>query len=211
MANIKVISFVNMKGGVAKTTLTANIAWALTTIYKKNVLMIDVDMQANLSQYFMKPKDYADLINKKGKFENKLTVMDIYQKKMARPSTVKESDTSIEEPEVNIENLKRTIYSGPESTLDLIPSTLELVYLDHTDAENRLKRFINEIKENYHYILIDCPPTMSFFTKSALIASDAYLIPIKPDHLSSFGFLLLERVIKQLEYDYEIKLMQLVG
>ncbi len=210
MSNIKVISFVNMKGGVAKTTLTANVAWALTHFHSKNILMIDVDMQANLSQYFMKPKDYADLVNREGSFKDKLTVMAVYQKRaLPTPSTVKESGNKIEIPKLNLKNLKQTIYSKDDAVLDLIPSTLELVDLDPTNADNRLKKFINDIKDKYHYILIDCPPTMYFFTKSALIASDAYLIPVKPDHLSSFGFILLERVIKQFESDYEKKLIQL--
>ncbi|SNQ62752.1 ParA family protein [Candidatus Methanoperedens nitratireducens] len=210
MPNIKVISFVNMKGGVAKTTLTANVGWALTHFHSKNVLMIDVDMQANLSQYFMKPQDYADLVNREGSFKDKLTVMAVYQKRnLTTPSTVRESGNKTEIPKLNLKNLKQTIYSKDGAVLDLIPSTLELVDLDPTNADNRLKIFLNEVRDKYHYLLIDCPPTMYFFTKSALIASDAYLIPVKPDHLSSFGFILLERVIKQFESDYEKKLIQL--
>lgn len=210
MARIKIISFVNMKGGVAKTTLTANIGYALAVLNKKKVLMVDVDMQANLSQYFMKPKEYVDWITRSGNFKNKLTIMDIYKKRQASiPSTLKKTSKKIEQPSVSINNLTFSIIDDNESVLDLIPSTLELVDLDSTNAENRLKIFLNTSTSKYDFVLIDCPPTMYFSTKSALIASDAYLIPVKPDHLSSFGFLLLEKAISQFEYDYEKKLIQL--
>lgn len=210
MPDIKIISIINMKGGVGKTTLTANIGWALTEFHNKNVLLVDVDMQANLSQYFIKPEEYVDLINRAGAHTNQLTVMDIYGKRRATaPSTVKRSGHKVSEPDFNLDNLKVEIYSKNGAHLHLIPSTLKLVDLNPVNAENRLKRFLDNIKGNYDYILIDCPPTMYFFAKSALISSDAYLIPIKPDYLSSFGFLLLEKIIKQFEYDYELNLIQL--
>lgn len=206
---IKTIAIMNMKGGVGKTTLTANLAGALARYHNKKILIVDVDMQANLSQYFMKPQDYASWIKKENKFKNKQTVLAIYQRRrVANPSSVKKKlHKGI--PDLNLNNLVYRVYEYGEAHVDLIPSTIELVDLDFTNAENRLKIFLNTIKSKYDYILIDCPPTMYFFTKSALIASDAYLIPVKPDHLSSFGFLLLEKVISQLESDTEKILVQI--
>ena len=200
----------NMKGGVGKTTLTANLAGALACYHEMKILIVDVDMQANLSQYFMKPNEYASWIKKENEFKNKHTVYAIYQKRnIANPSSVtKKSRKVISDLKLN--NLIHRVYQNGSAHVDLIPSTIELVDLDCNGAENRLKKYLNTIKDKYDYILIDCPPTMYFFTKSALIASDAYLIPVKPDRLSSIGFLLLEKVISQLEEDAEnLKLIQI--
>lgn len=206
---IKTIAIMNMKGGVGKTTLTANLAGALARYHDKKILIVDVDMQANLSQYFMKPQDYASWIKKEGSFRNKQTVLEIYQKRrVVNPSSVKKKPKKTIS-DLNLKNLVYRVYEYGNAHVDLIPSTIELVDLDYTNAENRLKIFLNTIKNKYDYILIDCPPTMYFFTKSALIASDSYLIPVKPDHLSSFGFLLLEKVISQLEADTEKNLIQI--
>lgn len=206
---IKTIAIMNMKGGVGKTTLTANIAGALARYHGKKILMVDVDMQANLSQYFMPPQDYANWIKKEGDFKKKQTVLSIYQKRnLINPSSIRRKGHKTN-TNLNLSNLTNRVYSYEDAFVDLIPSTIELVDLDFTNAENRLKIFLNTIKNKYDFILIDCPPTMYFFTKSALIASDSYLIPVKPDHLSSFGFLLLEKVISQLEADTEKNLIQI--
>ena len=100
------------------------------------------------------------------------------------------------------------IYGNKNKNLDLIPSTLQLMELDTSKrgTENRLKRFISKIRRAYDIILIDCPPTLSIFTLSAYLASDAYIIPIKPDHLSSIGIPLLRRAIQEYEEDYNKKL-----
>jgi chromosome partitioning protein len=197
-----------MKGGVGKTTLTANLAGALARYHEKKILIVDVDMQANLSQYFMSPLSYANWIKKEGTFKNKQTVLSIYQKRnLVNPSSVKKKGITATSP--SLKNLTHRVYEYGEAHVDLIPSTIELVDLDYTNAENRLKIFLKTINNKYDFILIDCPPTMYFFTKSALIASDSYLIPVKPDHLSSLGFMLLEKVISQLEADTEKNLNQI--
>ena len=206
---IKTIAVMNMKGGVGKTTMTANLAGSLAHFHQKKILIVDVDMQANLSQYFMEPEEYASWIKREGDFKKKETVLSIYQKRrIVNPSTVRKKSKK-EPPKLILKNLTFRVYENGNAYVDLIPSTLELMDLDTTNAENRLKIFLNTIKDKYDFILIDCPPSMYFFTKSALIAADSYLIPVKPDHLSSFGFVLLEKAIKQLEEDTEKNLIQI--
>ena len=153
----------------------------------------------------MKPKEYSNHLE-----EKKLTIFDIFQKKkLFAPSTVKKHDQKIQGKPLKLENIAINIYSN-DGKLDLIPSTLELMEIEITPgAENRLKNFINKIKDAYDYIIIDCPPRTDFFTQSAFIASEAYLIPIKSDFMSSFGLPLLERALDQYQLDYEIKLIQL--
>jgi chromosome partitioning protein len=60
-------------------------------------------------------------------------------------------------------------------------------------TENKLKAFLNEKASGYDYVMIDCPPTISIFTQAAILASDKYIVPIKPDPLSVIGLPLLER------------------
>lgn len=59
-------------------------------------------------------------------------------------------------------------------------------------TENKLRNFLHEKTSDYDYILIDCPPTISIFSQAAILASDKYLVPIKPDPLSTIGLPLLE-------------------
>jgi len=85
--------------------------------------------------------------------------------------------------------------------LDILPSILDLMRLDAAPrgTENRLRVFLEKVRADYDYILIDCPPTASLFSYSAFLASDAYLVPVKPDPLSVLGLPLLERAMQ----DYE--------
>ena len=112
-----------------------------------------------------------------------------------------------------MKNFIVNVYKNPESgaRLDLIPSTLQLMELDQSarGTEFRLKRFVDKVRKFYDFILIDCPPTLSIFTLSAYLASDAILVPIKPDILSTIGLPLLERAIREYEENYGVKVKQL--
>ena len=77
-------------------------------------------------------------------------------------------------------------------------------------TENKLKNFIEQKAGGYDYVIIDCPPTISIFTQSAILASDKYLVPVKPDPLSVIGLPLLERWLEEYTEDAGITL-ELVG
>ncbi|RKY95945.1 MAG: hypothetical protein DRQ03_08085, partial [Candidatus Hydrothermota bacterium] len=89
--------------------------------------------------------------------------------------------------------------------------TLRLMKIQESERgeEFKLQRFLDKIKGAYDFIFIDCPPTMSIFTLSAYLASDAYLIPVKPDYLSSIGLPLLERGIKDYEERFAKRIKQI--
>lgn len=94
--------------------------------------------------------------------------------------------------------------------LHIIPGELRTIFMERETtggaAEQRLYNFLDEhkIKEQYDYILIDCPPTYSFYTIAALLASDLYLIPVTPDAYSLLGVDLLEQVIHNLKSNYRL-------
>jgi len=207
MPNIKVISVINMKGGVGKTTLTANLAYALAQFHDKKVLIVDMDPQFNATQYFIPQKDYVKYINN----PDKRTVLDIFQDRPeTAPSTVRDRNLRTSQTPINLENGIINIYDN-EGKLDLIPSTLRLMKIQESERgeEFKLQRFLDKIKGAYDFIFIDCPPTMSIFTLSAYLASDAYLIPVKPDYLSSIGLPLLERGIKDYEERFAKRIKQI--
>lgn len=207
MSTPKVVCVLNMKGGVGKTTLAVNVAYASAYYRHKRMLLVDVDPQFNATQYLMKQKDYISYIED----ELNLTVLDVYRPRTERaPSVVVSGGQKKKTPKLDLTNITVTIFQN-KGRLDIIPSTLQLMELEISTrgTERRLKNFIDQVKNAYDLVLIDCPPTLSIFTLSAYLASDAVLVPIKPDWLSTIGLPLLEKVMEQYEEDHGHKITQL--
>ena len=185
-----------MKGGVGKTTISVNIAYILARYHGKKVLLVDIDPQFNATQYLV---GQAQILEH---FEKKKTVYDILMPTKEDEISLSSSRKAIKAPPTNLDDYiiraKRFINKGH---LDLIPSSLKLINFETNKrgTENLLKKFLNEKCKHYDYIIIDCPPTLSLLTLSAYLASEYYLIPIKPDYLSSLGLPLLERGLEEYE------------
>lgn len=187
-----------MKGGVGKTTVATNVAYAISKFHNKKVLLIDNDPQFNASQYLIKQSEYVKFIEN---HEN-CTIMDIYRDRPTYyPSVVKRRKQPLKAVEPDLTNCILPVYRSKSDNgrYDILPSHLNLMELDSPPlgTEQRLKNFIKKIQNAYDFIFIDCPPTMSVFTLSGYLASEGYLIPIKPDYLSSMGIPLLERAIEK--------------
>jgi chromosome partitioning protein len=198
---VQIVSFMNMKGGVAKTTLTVNVAYALAHVHGKKVLVVDADPQFNASQYLMKEDDYLNYIQN----SRKATVKDIFVPRRPGPvKTVSGSARSRDRRNMSLGTCTATIYDGGQGRgkLDLIPSALEMIELESSPrgTENRLSLFLREKAKGYDYVLVDCPPTISVYTQAAIIASDKYLVPVKPDPLSVIGLPLLEQWLSDYLY-----------
>jgi len=187
---VKVIAFVNMKGGVGKTTLAVNVAHALAKRHHKRVLIIDVDPQFNATQCLFSGDDYVAKREEGGH-----TIFDLFNDG-AIPVISPVSGTSEKSPP-EIEDIEAWSY-GPR--LDILPGNLEIYRLDMVPGsgrELRLKRYMESLAGNdaYDYVVIDTPPTPSTFMTSAILASDYYLIPVRPEPLSRVGIDLLTGVI----------------
>ena len=154
----KIISVANQKGGVGKTTTTVNLSTILAKKGKK-VLLIDTDPQGNATSGLGVSKDVE------------LSVYDILI-----------GDTEFDETlqETAIKNLKVC-----PSNISLAGAEVQLVSM--MSREQRLKTKLDKIKDQYDYILIDCPPSLGLVTLNAFTASDSVLIPVQCEYFAPEG------------------------
>jgi chromosome partitioning protein len=197
------VALVNMKGGVGKSTLTANLGWYCAYKKDKRILLIDLDPQFNLSQYILGSEKYEDHIK-----SDHGTVLDIFEQ--FTPSVIsKKKKSRLSAPEVII-NVKDWDENG---RIDLIPSRLELAWTlkNPEDKKQLLNDFLDEIRNEYDLILIDCPPTESMLTTAAYLASDSVLVPVRPEFLSTIGLPLLVRSLEEFKQKHKQKIIDLMG
>lgn len=198
--NAKIISFINMKGGVGKTTLCLGIGEYLSKsdIHNKKILYIDMDPQFNTTQTLMNEYDLEEVYLKE--YYKTKNVRKIFE----MPTTISERP-NLPNPEDIIVKL--------DSNIDIIPGTINLIFEDsNRDGKvRRLKKFIRdyELRAKYDFIFIDCPPTISLYTDAALITSDFYLVPNRIDRYSILGIKLLKQVIDRLESDEDLNIKPL--
>lgn len=221
-----IISFINLKGGVAKTSSAINIADEIAK--KSNVLVIDMDPQFNATQSLLNhqlshhkdfiPVDMVKEVEEEFKSDFNATTADeiainenekfliqsqmIYQKLKFDNITAK-SFFSKENlaSEMKTPNL---VYPIKEN-LSLIPGDLDLFETlngDTAGKHNVLHDHIqdNKLDEKFDYIIIDCPPNWTILTQASLFASDYYIIPSKIDLFSSIGIKLLEDLVESTFY-----------
>ncbi len=180
-----------MKGGVGKSTLTAQLAYefAILTKWAKKVLVIDLDPQFNVSQYLLGPRRYEnDIIN-----VNAPTTWHIFEQHTRTPG--QPIPPALDPVSVIYHAVQ---YTGG-SLVDLVPSRLELAFSlrNTSQKEDLLKKFVSAIEPRYDVILIDCPPTESLFTTAAYLTSDYLLVPVKPEYLSAIGLPLLSNSLDE--------------
>ena len=201
----KVVSFINYKGGVGKTTTAFHVSSSLAQHYGQRVLMIDIDPQTNLTFLCA---SYEQWRRRK---RNAGTITNLYRHFTQSHAL----------------DVKRFIWNDvvvigrhPIAGLDLIPCDIELLGEDigggqvagtfptiealQKDAQRYLKehsflkRVIREVEDRYDWIVIDCPPNLYLMTRNALYASDYYVVTAIPDHLSTIGLNILTQKIGEM-------------
>ncbi|HMB20046.1 MAG TPA: AAA family ATPase [Spirochaetota bacterium] len=167
----RVISVSNQKGGVGKTTTTVNLASFLAEKGKR-VLIVDIDPQANAG--------YGIGIN------------------------VEEMNTTVYEVMIGELPIREAIFESSIANLYIIPSNIHLsgAQVDLLSLEGRefmLKKAINEIKNDFDYILIDCPPSLGLLTLNSMVASDTVLIPLQCEYYALEGLSQLLKIISMVQ------------
>ncbi len=190
---MRVISFVNMKGGVGKTTLAVNVADALSRRADKRVLIVDVDPQFNATQCFYSGDEYVAERKAGGH-----TIADLFNDSMSQ--SVDALSGKIQNATPKLDEIKPWTF---RPGLDILAGNLEIYRMDMAPGQGRelrLKRYMQLLRESdkYDYVIIDTPPTPSAFMNSALLASEYYVVPVRPEPLSRVGIDLLRGVIERI-------------
>ena len=199
----KKVAFINMKGGVGKSTLATNLAWAMASApWHRNVLVIDLDPQFNCSQYLVGARQIETNV-----LQEQPTVWHILEQNTVVPGKI-ESPLDPDEAVISVYNPR---YS--QGSIDLIPSQLELSLTLRNPAgkEHLLKRTVDQLESKYDIVIIDCAPTDSMLTTAAYLVADCILIPVRPEFLSTIGLPLLEMSLKEFKKSYPNDSPEILG
>lgn len=170
----KIISIVNQKGGVGKTTTAVNLAAAVGLAGKK-VLLVDADPQGNTTSGYG--------INKK---EVKISSYEL----LIGKGTAETAALNTEFEKVDV----------VPSSIDLAAAEVDLIEIDR--RESQLKIALSTVRDKYDYIFIDCPPSLGLITINALNASDTVLVPIQCEYFALEGLSQLMATVRQVKRLY---------
>lgn len=153
---MRTAAIVNLKGGVGKSTTAINLALIMATVYKYRVLLVDNDIQANVSKFFgVHSYDYKSMEN-----------------------VLRDTDTMAEDV---IRSSGRVGLDIIPANMNMDAAAVDLMLDQEANQIVRLKDVLDQVEEQYDYCLIDCPPGVGINVLNALAAADDVIIPIKAD------------------------------
>jgi chromosome partitioning protein len=203
-----IISTVNMKGGVGKTTLTVNLATCLAKYHNKRVLVLDLDSQISATLSLISPHEFAKLRKKKHTLSyllenlinpnpwSKLEIQDIIVPNICNINGLELLPGDIElydEYQVS-EMLHQQAVENDEKEFQRVWDNFERVLI---------KQILDTVIDEYDFIILDCAPGYNLLTRSGIAASNYYLLPARPEPLSLVGIQLLERRIAKLKESHK--------
>jgi chromosome partitioning protein len=179
-----VVSVINLKGGVGKTTTTVALAEMLSESENKKVLVIDLDPQTNATTMLIGEEKWRDLN------DSELTLARLFKDALDPNKKKFDLDRTLQKRVSNVRDVRN---------VDLLPSSLDLIDVQDRIAsmpsgqfyaENPidvLYKAVKPIIDDYDIVLIDCPPNLGIITLNGLRFSNGYVIPTIPDILSTYG------------------------
>jgi chromosome partitioning protein len=179
-----VVSLINLKGGVAKTTTTVALAETLASRFRKSVLVIDLDPQTNATVMLLGEKRWEEL-NEQG-----WTLASLFKDALDPDNKTFDLEKTLQREVSDVQGAEK---------VDLLPSSLDLIDVQDKLASARPGQFyavtpidllrlaVKPSLEEYDLVLIDCPPNLGIITLNGLRISNGYVIPTVPDVLSTYG------------------------
>ena len=183
MSKTEIISIINQKGGVGKTTTAINLAAGLA-FQNKKILVVDLDPQGNATTGL-------GLSNSENSNETIYAVLN---------GTKKFSEV-----------IKKTQFQN----LDLVPSNVDLSGLEVETAgdgrrafilKEQIMAYLNDFSDNYEYVLIDCPPSLSLLTVMALVSSHSLVVPLQTEFFALEGLTQLMKTIERIKVNLNSEL-----
>ena len=186
----RLVSVINMKGGVGKSTTTVSLAESLAVHQRRRVLVIDLDPQTNASIMAAGPEKWNALREAERTLDFFFESYIVQQRPKPFKSLIENKVSDLKgKPDLSL------CASAPEFRIverDMIESFVKRGFQIDQIQKWICERFANGIKNvvnDFDYILIDCPPGISLFAEAALIAADAILVPSIPDYVSRLGLI----------------------
>ncbi len=211
-----VVSFINLKGGVAKTTTLVQLAETLAFIKGKRVLVIDLDPQTNATIALMGEARW-EAVDEAGQTVAQLFLDQIHDTRVFDVNRAVVRGVS----NLNRIRIPEDMELGPEVTyprIDLLPSSIRLIEAQDrmADISTRshytvspmtvIQRALEGRFSQYDFVLIDCPPNLGYITQNGLEVSDAYLVPTIVDKLSTYGIPQIVKTISRLRTARHLKI-----